>query len=134
MRRRGRTRAHGQKIADGRQGPFNPIASHVAVRDHANGVFICRAAEDFAFGKVSGDFRRRASGSANIEYHYIGDDFFRIQRDPFYARESVCQKLRVFVIDVQLLGDSSNAMSPAAARTPAWRIPPPNNLRAMCAF
>ena len=117
----------GCDLRDGCKGVVDSGTVHIAVGHHAHEIFLRGRAQDSLDGELLANFRRRCgSFRARRRFTMLVDHSRRIEGDSFYGGEALCQVLRVFVIEMQALGDSSRAINPAAASTPAWRIPPPS--------
>src|SRR5260370_25932428 len=87
--------ALGQYLTACRDRALDTRAVHVVVRDHANGVFVRRSAQDLLFGKIVADFRGGASRFAYVENHDVGDHTLRVDRDAAHLPEPLREKLRV---------------------------------------
>jgi len=68
---------------------------------------------------------RGARATRQAEDDDVGLNRIEVDGDALNVRQGLGQEARIGMVFVEPGGPFSRAMSPAAASTPAWRMPPP---------
>jgi len=105
------------------------IATYVEVSDEADQLRAYSVGQNVAPAKFAGQLGRTQARAGDVANQNVSLDLGRVDLDGGTCAKPWARNLALAWSSVSFRGPCSKAMSPAAARIPAWRIPPPRALR-----